>query len=275
MAALPGLLLLPLKGEDTIGNSSRSGGESGDRIRDLKVRIIISRDGSVWISQNFRVRVETGLIKRGPILNYLTAFQGPGGLILDNEMQILRVMRDGKSEPCHFKNGDGFVSLYIGTSEVELEPRDYDYSIEYRTGADWRMDRGEFSASFDAAGPMPALPIDKAEVEVVLPEGVAISKYSPAVSGFENSDDSDGTGFHLASTGNTVKLITTRPLGLRRGLFINLVWPSETFVSRSHWMKVMKQHPGIPISVFSAVLLLWALFTILVRASRRSGMGIQ
>lgn len=155
----------------------------------------------------------------------------------------------------------------------ELQPGDYSYRIEYRTGTDWRKIGGEFSTVIDAAGPLPALPVDRAEVEVevkvVLPEGVTISKFSSAVSGFENPDENQGPGFALDSGTNTVTLTTTRPLGTKRGLFVNLVWPSGTFVTQCHWMKVMRQHPGIPLSVFSGVLLLWALVTILVGASRR------
>lgn len=265
--ALSVLLLSSLKGEEAAGSAPAPG--AGDRIKDLQVRIVIARDGSVWISQSFRLGIETRLIKRGPILNYLTAFQGPGGLILDNEWKILRVLKDDRPEPYHFENGDGFVTLYVGSPEVELEPGDHTYRIEYRTGTDWRKVGGEFSTVIDAAGPLPALPIDRAEVEVVMPEGVVISKFSPAVSGFEDPDEALGPGFALNSGTSTVTLTTTRTLGLKRGLFINLVWPSGTFVTQSHWLKVMRQHPGIPLSVFSGVFLLWALVTILVRGYRR------
>jgi len=266
------VLPLPsLKGEESPDSAPAPG--AGDRIRDLHVRIVIARDGSMWISQSFRLGVETNLIKRGPILNYLTAFQGPGGLILDNEWKVLRVLRDDRPEPYHLENGDGFVTLYVGSPEVELEPRDHIYRIEYRTGTDWRKVGGEFSTLIDAAGPLPTLPIDRAEVEVVMPEGVVISKFSPAVSGFEDSDEALGPGFALNSGTGTVTLTTTRTLGLKRGLFINLVWPSGTFVTQSHWLKVMRQHPGIPLSVFSGALLLWALATILLRAYRRGGTG--
>jgi len=269
------LLPDPLQGEVQVSVPLTPEVGEGDRIKELQVRITIARDGSVWISQSFRIGVETGLIKRGPILNYLTAFQGPGGLILDNEWQVLRVLKDGEPEPYHFKNGEGFVTLYVGSPEVELEPRDYSYRIEYRTGADWRKVGGEFSAAIDAAGPLPTLPIDRAEVEVVLPDGVTISKFSPAVSGFEDPSEALGPGFTLDSEANKVTLTTTRPLGLKRGLFINLVWPSGTFATPSQWMKVMRQHPRIPLSVFSGALLLWALATILLRAYRRGGTGYQ
>ncbi len=269
LAAVLVPLLHPLKAEGPANAPVGFEENAEDRIKDLQVRITIARDGAVWISQNFRIARRTGLIKRGPILNYLTAFQGPGGLILDNEWQVLRVLKDGEPEPYHFEKGDGFVTLYVGSPDLELETRDYTYRIEYRTGADWRKVGGEFSAVFDAAGPLPSLPIDSAEVEVVLPEGVTISKFSPAVSGFENPDESQGPGFTLDSGANIVTLTTNRALATKRGLFLNLVWPSGTFGTQSHWMKVMRQHPGIPLSAFSGVSLLWALVTILVRASRR------
>ncbi len=256
-------------------NGHSHGNEAGfaERISDLKTEFLVLREGAVSVTQSFRVRVGRGLIKRGPVLNYLTVFEGPGGLILDNEIQFAEILRDGKEEPYHFEKGDGFTSLYVGSAEVELEPGDYTYLVTFRTEADWKERGGEFTGVFDVTGMLPVLPIDSAEARVILPEGVVISKFSPAVSGFESIGKEDDPGFEMEVEGGAVTVRTTRALGDDRGFFINLAWPSGSFAVRSQWMKVMRQHPRIPLAGFSGMLLLWALVVILLRGFRRDPTG--
>lgn len=246
-----------------------------ERIVELRTQIKIHREGVISVQQAFRICVGGGTIKRGPVLNYLTVFDGPGGLTLDNGMVIEKVLKEGLPEPFHIEKKEGFITLYVGSQEVELEEGDYHYSIFYRTEADWHQKGGEFSAVIDATSSLPGLPIDRAEVRVELPEGVSISKFTPAITGFAGGEEPTDTGFVSETEGSVVTVTTTRTLGDHRGFFLNLAWPSGTFASQGQWMKVLAQHPRIPLSAFSAVILLWVLIAILSRAGRKPCSGVR
>lgn len=246
-----------------------------ERIRELKIDIEIRREGTIAIEQTFRIGVAGAMIKRGPILSFLTVFQGPGGLTLDKGIEIEKVLKEGTPEPFRVEKRDGFITIYIGSPEIELEHREHTYSVLYRTDADWRQRGGEFSTVIDAVHQFPVLPIDRAEVRIRLPEGVTISKFTPAITGFEESGDPTDPGFTHDLDGGTLTVRTTRPLGENKTFFLNLAWPSGTFATRSQWLKVMTQHPRIPLAAFSAVLLVWALTAILLRAGRRQAGALE
>jgi hypothetical protein len=240
-----------------------------ERITDLRVSYVFEREGTISMQQTFRVRVTGGKIKRGPVLNYLTVFPGPAGLILGTEMEIDGVLRDGKPEPFREEKGSGFLSLLIGSPEVELEHREHTYTVTSRSKADWRQAGGEFAGVIDVTGSVPRIPIDRVEVNVSLPEGVTPLKFSPAVTGFEERPGPEESGFKTILQGSKVTVRTTRALGENHSFFINLAWPSGTFALQSQWMRVIQQHPRIPLAAFSGVLLIWALLLILWRASDR------
>lgn len=239
-----------------------------ERITDLRVTYAFEREGTISMEQTFRLRVAGEKIKRGPVLNYLTVFPGPAGLILDTEMEIDGVLRDGKPEPYREEKGSGFLSLLIGSPEVELEHREHNYTVISRSKADWRQAGGEFTGVIDVTGALPRIPIDRAEVKVSLPDGVTLLKFSPAVTGFEERPGPEESGFETILQGR-VTVRTTRALGENHSFFINLAWPSGTFAMQSQWMRVIQQHPRIPLAAFSGVLLIWALLLILWRASDR------
>jgi len=244
---------------------------AGERITDLQAAYLFEREGVIAMQQTFRLRVAGELFKRGPVLNFLTVFPGPAGLILDTGMEIDSVLRDGNAEPYRVEKGNGFLSLLIGSPEVELEHREHTYTVTSRSGADWRQAGGEFAGVVDVTGSFPQVPIDHAEIKLTLPEGVNLVKFSPVVTGFEERPGSGNAGFDAVLQGNSVTLRTTRALGENHSVFLNLTWPSGTFAMQSQWMKVLQQHPRIPLAVLSGVLLLWALVIILLRvADRRS-----
>jgi hypothetical protein len=246
-----------------IGDPVSAHSHAHERISGLNLDVDFGRDGVVSTTQTFTLGVAGEVIHRGPLLNYLTAFQGPGGLILINDLEVVRVLRDGKPEPFRVEKGSGFVSLYIGSSEKELEHGDYHYLVEYRSASDWRQRGREFSGVIDVSGPLPVLPIDDATVRVRLPKGVGFTDLSCSVNGFETGGDDPG--YESIFKGGEIIVKTSRALSENRSFFINLTWPSGTFSNQSQWLKVMKQHPRIPLCVFSSILLLWALVTLLVR----------
>jgi hypothetical protein len=243
--------------------------DPAERIHSLEVDYEIHRDGVVSFEQRFKLGVAGVAIRRGPVLNYLTVFQGPGGLVLDTELEILEVTRDGTSETFRADYQSGFLSLYLGDKDRDLEHRDHDYVIKGRMREDWRRGEGEFSTVIDLVGALPTLPIDAAVATVRLPEGVPVLRYTPSVTGVDPEAERHGPAWRAEAAGNRIRVEATAPMGENRSFFLNLAWPSATFATKSQWMLVMKQHPRLPLAAFSGLVLCWALLLLVRRMVRR------
>ncbi len=240
-----------------------------ERLHSLEADYEIRRDGTVAFEQRFRLGVAGSMIRRGPILNYLTVFSGPGGLILDNELEVAEVLRDGEPEPFRVERGEGFLSLYVGSAERELEHRVHDYAIRGSMRADWRRGEGEFSTIFDLVGPLPRLPLDAASATIRLPEGVAFSRFTPSATGVDPAAERHGPAVAAEAAGNVLSVRSTTPMGEDRTFFVNLAWPSAGFAMKSQWLQVMRQHPRLPLAGFSSILLAWALGVLVIRMVRK------
>lgn len=244
--------------------------DPAERIHSVEISYEIRRDGTVEFEQCFRLGVAGVAIRRGPVLNYLTVFQGPGGLVLDNELEILDVVRDGSPEVFLAEPKDGFTTLFIGASDRDLEHRVHEYRVRGRTQSDWRQGEGEFSAVFDLVGPLPRLPIEALTATIRLPEGVEVSQYTPSATGVVDAVAARrGPAFESGFADGVLTVRATAALGADRSFFVNLSWPSATFATKSQWLKVMRQHPKIPLAGFSALLLLWALLLLVKQIARR------
>lgn len=239
--------------------------DPAERIHSFEVDYEIHRDGLITFEQRFRLGVAGVAIRRGPVLNFLTVFQGPAGLTLDTELEILEVTRDGAPEPFRADRKSGFVTLYIGEADRDLEHREHDYVIKGRMREDWRRGEGEFSAVIDLVGALPALPIDAAMATVRLPDGVSVLRYTPSVTGVDPEAERHGPAWRAEAEGNRIRVEATAPMKENRSFFLNLAWPSATFATKSHWMLVMLQHPRLPLAALSGLALLWVLLILVKR----------
>jgi len=234
--------------------------DPAERIHSVELDYEIRRDGTVAFEQRFRLGVAGVAIHRGPVLNFLTAFRGPGGLILDNELEILEVTRDGSPEEFRVEPRDGFTTVFVGSPGRDLEPRIHEYRVRGRTQSDWHRSEGEFAAVFDLVGPLPRLPIEALTARIRLPEDIGISQYTSSVTGvIDPVAEKRGPAVESGVADGVLTVRSTAALGPDRSFFVNLTWPSATFATKSQWLKVMRQHPKLPLAGFSAFLLLWVL----------------
>ncbi|MCB1204177.1 MAG: hypothetical protein KDN18_07945 [Verrucomicrobiae bacterium] len=243
--------------------------DEAERIHESSLTFEIHRDGTVEFEQRFRVGVAGTAIKRGPVLNFLTAFQGPAGLVLDSELEVLGVERDGADEPFRLERGAGYATVFIGSPDRELEHRIHEYRVSGRMREDWRRGPGEFSTTFDLVGSLPLLPVDRAEAMVRMPEGIQILWFTPGITGTENPDKGSGPAFALEQGDGWVKVWSTAPMGENRSFFLNLAWQSSSFATRSQWPLIIRQHPRLLLAGLSAILLFFALGLLLRRMANR------
>lgn len=236
-----------------------------ERLHEVEVGYRFDRDGSVSFEQTFRLGVAGAAIQRGPVLNYLTVSRGIGGLVFDHQLEILSVERDGSAEPFRLERGSGFASLFVGSDDQLLDPGDHAYVILGRMEADWQRRDGELSTSLDVLGPFPTLPVDAARVSVRLPDGVAILRHSVGIA----SGQGAGLPYRTDEQPSHLVVESTGALDGDRFFFVNLAWPESGFQMKSQWLKVLIQHPRIPLAVFSGTLLVWTLAVLLTRIGKR------
>lgn len=236
-----------------------------EKIVSLEAAYTVRRDGKLNVKQTFQVQVEGHEIRKGPCLSYLTVYQGPGGLVLDNRMSVKSVTRNGNPEPFHVVHHDGMKNVFVGSKDTELKHGIHRYVVEYVSAGDWKAQDGEMFVSFNLLEAFRNLPVDAASARFSFPEGTEIRKASISLEGTDGKD----CGYEFGQTGGGFEVSTTGKLKRDHSLFLNLVLAGDGFSLGSPWLAVMQQHPRLPISAFTGFALCWAMGLILYRAFRR------
>ncbi len=232
---------------DHAGETPAVAPDPAERIHSVEVAYEIRRDGTVEFEQRFRLGVAGVAIRRGPVLNYLTVFEGPGGLILDNELEILEVTAMDRPKSSVPSRAMVFTTLFIGASDRDLEHRIHEYrSVDApsRTGGRAKENSPPSSTS---VGPLPRLPIEALTATIRLPEGVEVSQYTPSVTGVADPVAARrGPAFESGFADGVLTVRATAALGADRSFFVNLSGPSATFATKSQWLKVMPTSEDSP-----------------------------
>lgn len=236
-----------------------------ESIEFLDVLLDVGRDGQVRVEQHFDLRVTGASIKRGPVLTYLTAFRGPGGLVLENGLEVEEVWRNDLPEPFRVVNGGGQLTLTCGARETFLEKGVQSYTIVLTHRSDWKHEKGFAMAAFDVLGPLQSFPIDRARVRLRLPDGVDLERRTEVVR------TPLGRLVPTESSETRTELVVSaiEPLEAGSAFFVNAVWPIGGFAVRSQWGQVMTQHPRLPLAAFTGLILFAVLVLMIRRAGRR------
>lgn len=220
----------------------------------------------VEVEQKFLLEVDGVSIKRGPVLNYLTAFPSEGGLVLDAGMEVVEVLRNGKPETARLSISNGTTTLMLGREDEFLEAGPHEYVVRYRRLGGWNRQSGQLTDSFDVTEAFRSFSIEHLTASLVLPAGANFTRRSAAVSG----TTADGPGFRNAMGDGTISVVTTAPLNPNHGVFLNTAWSAEGFSAKSKWTQLILQHPRIPIAGIGSVVLILALWVLISGGTRRA-----
>jgi len=95
--------------------------------------IQVQRNGDLLVTETIRVHAEGKAIKRGIYRDFPTRYRDQRGRQLNVGFELLSVKRDNRAEPHHSENRSNGIRVYLGASNVFLEPGFYQYQISYRT----------------------------------------------------------------------------------------------------------------------------------------------
>jgi hypothetical protein len=96
--------------------------------------IRVKRSGDLVVTETIRVHAEGKSIRRGIYRDFPTLYKDARGQSRSVSFELLSVKRDNADEPFHSERRANGVRIYIGDSNVFLEPGFYEYQISYRTG---------------------------------------------------------------------------------------------------------------------------------------------
>ena len=119
-----------------------------ERILEFNSRMQVQQDGSMTVTEEIRVVCARQQIKRGIYRDFPTKYKDRYGNKVKVGFEVLEVLRDGFSEPYHFKELSNGKRVYIGKKEVFLKPGIYTYSITYKTDRQLGFCHGIFRFPF-------------------------------------------------------------------------------------------------------------------------------
>jgi len=200
---------------------------SQERILSYDIIAEIEKNGSLLVREQIRVVAEGTAIKRGIYRSFPTKYRDRLGNRFKAGFEVTEVLKNGVPEPWFTEERSNGVVVYIGDSNVELEPGTYNYSLSFRTTRQIGFFDDFDELYYNAIGGDWAFPIEAATVTLKLPEGSVVVQKA-AYSGYAGSTDCDCA---LSENGNVVSLATTRPLEPQEQLTIAVAWP-KGFVTR-------------------------------------------
>lgn len=238
-----------------------------ERVRSLESVQEVRRDGTILLEYRFSVQANGDAIKRGPCLNFLTVYRGPGNLVLKKRISEIELFRNGEAEPFRESIGEGTHQIFCGEESVLLNPGVHEYDFRCVIDGDWKVAGGEAIGSFDVSGPFQGLPVDSARLILRFPGEIRASKFAPSVYG----NTGPSPGYEVRQGGAELLVSTTSPLVKNHSFEVRAIWPAAGFASQSRWSEVLRQHPKIPITMVTALALLWILGILTVRLVKSAG----
>ena len=220
------------------GWAGTAAGAGPERVLSFHSDIEVRADGALLVTESIRVNARGEQIRRGIYRDFPTRYSGAYGRVLV-PLQVLRVMRDGVDEPYRSEKQSNGERLFIGRSNFNLKPGEYEYRITYRT--DWQL--GYFDTHdelyWNVTGNGWAFPIDEASAtvrlpQVVLPNALRLGAYTggKGASGREFRATVDEQGAAVFRT--------TAPLAARAGLTIVVGFPKGVVPERDFGQRLAR-----------------------------------
>lgn len=192
-----------------------------ERITNFVSEIQVNTDASVTVTETITVVALGRQIRRGIYRDIPTDYDLPGGGRMSAGFDLLAAERGGQPENSRVESRANGVRIYLGRSDVFLDPGVYTYRITYRMtrmvgsfdNADGRYDE----IYWNVTGDQWAFPIERAEARVILPQGGRIQR----TVAFTGRFGERGQDFRIVGEGNgRAEIVTTRPLSPREGFTV-------------------------------------------------------
>lgn len=240
-----------------------------ERILDYGIDVRIQRDGSLDVTENIRVRAEGASIRRGIFRDFPTRYKDRYGNRVVVDLDILGVLRDGVREPWFTEQLDNGIRINTGNDDFLPVPREYTYTIKYRTTRQLGFFSDHDELYWNAIGTGWDFPIEAGSAEVRLPAAVPINQLH--VEGYTGYQGEQGQAYQarVLEPGHAHWQLTGA-LMPRQGFTLVLSFPKGVVsepgaLQRAGWL--LKDNRGVLVALAGLGLLL----TYCLREWRRVG----
>ncbi len=186
----------------------------------------VAKDGELTVVETMRVRAEGNAMRHGIYRDFPVTFRDAGGRLREVTFSVISVWRDGHREPYHTERTNGFIRIYAGDKDTLIQPGEYTYVFEYRTGRQVRWFDNKPELNWNVTGNFWRFPIEAATYRLHLVDGAAPLRWTA----FTGRLGARGTDWRGAIGGDGILTVsTTRQLSPGEGLTVVAALP-ETAV---------------------------------------------
>lgn len=194
---------------------------SQEKISHYLIDIEVKNTGDLLIEENITVNAEGRQIQRGIYRTFPTSYKNKIGTRFKVGFEVLEVLKNGRQEPYFTKKQNNGVAVYIGDEDIFLEPGVYTYTLKYLTTRQIGFFEDFDELYYNAIGGDWAFPIEKAEVNIELPEQASVLKLK-AFTGLKGSITCD---CKLDFNKNKIHIQTLSTLQPKEQLTFAVSWP--------------------------------------------------
>ena len=223
-------LAVPLGLVLLLGLAGMAQARAQERILSYDSVIEVRADGSLDITEDIRVRAEGSNIRRGIYRDFPTRYQDRLGNRVMVGFEVLGVQRDDRPEPWFTERHGNGVRVNTGNDDFLQVPADYTYTLHYRTTRQLGFFDDHDELYFNAIGTGWDFAIERASVEVRLPQPVPVAKME--AQGYTGDYGSTARAFDTALPAPGVARWTlTQPLRAGEGMTVVLSFPKGIVVA--------------------------------------------
>ena len=193
-------------------------------IHSFDADVQLAKDGELTVTETLRVRAENSAMRHGIYRDFPLTFRDAGGRVREVTFRLIRVWRDGHSEPYHTERTHGFMRIYAGDKNVVIQPGEHTYTFTYSTGRQVRWFDGEPELNWNVTGNFWRFPIEAATYRLHLLDGAAPLRWT-AYTGRVGARGTDWRGD--IGAGGTLAVATTRRLDPGEGLTVVAALPEN------------------------------------------------
>ncbi len=199
--------------------------QSDERILDYAIAVEVRADGRLDVTEDITVRAAGNQVRRGIYRDFPTRYRDGKGNAVVVDLTVLSVQRNGESEPWFTESRSNGVRINTGNDEYLPQlPGEYRYTLRYRTTRQLGFFAKNDELYWNAIGTGWDFPIDRARVEVRLPQPVAVSDMT--AEGYTGPQGAKGQDYRAqTSAPGIAQWELTQPLAAGEGLTIVLGFP--------------------------------------------------
>ena len=203
-----------------------------ERITNFDSTVTVQQDGVLSVVERITVFANAREIKRGIIREFPTIYTDFWGRRYVVSFDIKEVLLDGHSVAYKVKKISNGVRIFIGQSDVYLQPGLYTFTIAYHTNRQIGFFQDHDELYWNVTGNGWRLPIDHVIAKIQLPEAIDVNTVS--YTAYTGAFGERAMDYRVFTGQHTIVFESTAPFDRYEGLTVAIGFP-KGFVHQPTW----------------------------------------